>query len=123
MRLFFARLAIMLLVLGGYATILDAQRDWNSARGLVERSQHDLQNISSVAAMTGKERERYDNALHHLSEFDQALVHSHFDKGKLDQAIEDVDNVCKNNTLTPSERDVLLGDMRELRRLRSDWKD
>jgi hypothetical protein len=99
------------------------QRDWHSARGLVEKSQHDLQNISTVATLSGKERERYDNALHHLSEFDQALVHSHFDKDKLDQSVEDINNVCKNNTLTPTERDTLLGDMRELRRLKSDWKD
>jgi hypothetical protein len=100
-----------------------AQRDWNGARDLVGRSQKDLQNISNVAALSGKERERYDNALHHLSELDQAFVHSHFDKGKLDQAVEDMDNVCKNNTLNPTERDVILGDIRELRRLKSDWKD
>ena len=73
--------------------------------------------------MSGKERERYDNALHHLSDFDQSLAHSRFDKGKLDTAIEDINNVCKNNTLTPGERDVLLSDLRQLRDLRADWKD
>jgi hypothetical protein len=105
------------------APMMFAQRDWNGARGLVEKSQHDLQSISSVASMSEKERERYDNALHRLSDFDKALVKSHFDKDKLDQSIEDIDNVCKNNTLTPTERDVLLADLRELRHLRSDWKD
>lgn len=123
MKSFIVRLTVAAVLTAGVAITMQAQRDWNSARGLVERSQHDLQNVASVATMSGKERERYDNALHHLSEFDQALVHSHFDKGKLDQAIEDIDNVCKNNTLTPSERDVLLGDIREFRRMRSDWKD
>ncbi len=39
--------------------------------------------------MSPKEKERYDNALHHLSEFDQGLAHARFDKGKLDTAIED----------------------------------
>lgn len=123
MKSFLARMSMAAILMTGIAMTVSAQRDWNSARGLVERSQHDLQNVASVATMSGKERERYDNALHHLSEFDQALVHSHFDKGKLDQAVEDIDNVCKNNTLTPTERDVLLGDAREFRRLRSDWKD
>jgi hypothetical protein len=123
MRFIFLRLVVVGLLLAGLVPMLEAQRDWDHARGLVGKAQQDLQNISSIATMSGKERERYDNALHHLSEFDQALAHSRFDKGKLDTSVDDIDNVCKNNTLNPSERDVLLGDIRELRHLKSDWKD
>jgi hypothetical protein len=123
MRFISLRLVVVGLLLAGLLTTLEAQRDWDRARGLVGKAQQDLQNISSIAAMSGKERERYDNALHHLSEFDQALAHSRFDKGKLDTSVDDIDNVCKNNTLNPNERDVLLGDIRELRHLKTDWKD
>jgi hypothetical protein len=117
------RFVLSALLLGAMAAWLPAQVDMDGARSLVGRSQHDLSGISNVAAMSPKEKERYDNALHHLSEFDQGLAHARFDKGKLDTAIDDIDNVCKNNTLAPGERDVLLSDLRELRRLRADRKD
>jgi hypothetical protein len=123
MRFVSARLALATLILGALPAWLPAQVDMDGARSLVGRSQHDLSSISNVAAMSAKEKERYDNALRHLSEFDQGLAHARFDKGKLDTAIDDIDNVCKNNTLVPGERDVLLGDLRELRRLREDRKD
>ena len=96
------RLGMAALVLFALAPAMRAQRDWDRARNLVAQSHQDLSQISEIATMSGKERERYDNALHHLSEFDQGLAHSHFDKGKLDDAINDIDNVCKNNTLAPS---------------------
>jgi hypothetical protein len=118
-----APLALAVLLVTAVAPLTYAQRDWDRARTLVGASQRDLSQISEIATMSGKERERYDNALHHLSEFDQGLAHSRFDKGKLDDAIGDVDNVCKNNTLAPGERDVLLNDLRQLRDLRADWKD
>jgi hypothetical protein len=123
MRFISLGLGVAALLLAGLVPTLEAQRDWDHARGLVGKAQQDLQNISSIATMSGKERERYDNALHHLSAFDQDLAHNHFDRGRLDTAVDDIDNVCKNNTLTPNERDVLLADIRELRHLKSDWKD
>ena len=128
MRLIALRSAVLrcgmaALLLAAAPAIMHAQRDWDRARSLVSQSNHDLSQISEIATMSGREREPYDNALHHLSEFDQGLAHSRFDKGKLDDAINDIDNVCKNNTLAPGERDVLLGDLRRLRDLRADWKD
>src|SRR6185295_1605806 len=110
MRSFFVKFSVAAFLVGAFVTGLQAQRDWNTARGLVERSQRDLQSIKAAESMKGDERERYQNAMKHLSEFDQKLVHSHYDKDKLDESIEDINNVCKNNTLTPSERDVLLAD-------------
>jgi hypothetical protein len=103
--------------------LLSAQVDFNTARTLVGKSQRDLSGISNAAAASAKEKERYDNAMRHLSEFDDGLAHNKFDKGKLDNSIDDIDNVCKNNTLRPEERDVLLGDLRELRHLREDRKN
>jgi hypothetical protein len=55
---------------------------------------------------------------HHLSEFDKNLRHDHFDKGKLDQSIDDLKNVVKNNTLESHDRDALATDLSDLRTLR-----
>jgi hypothetical protein len=68
--------------------------------------------------VTTKERERYDNAMKHLSEFDRDLSRNKFDKGKLDEAIEDVKNVVEHNTLEPGLRDALSQDLSDLRALR-----
>jgi hypothetical protein len=55
---------------------------------------------------------------HHLSEFDRELRRDHFDKDKLDSAIDDLKNVVKNNTLESHDRDQLASDLSDLRTLR-----
>lgn len=89
-------------------------------RGLIERTQHDLRRSEEFERHKGKEVSRYENAQHHLSEFDKDLTRGHFDKGKLDEAIEDVRNVVDHNTLDPDARDVLRNDLRDLRLARTD---
>src|SRR5258708_12981206 len=83
-----------------------AQKNFDHARRLVSQTHSDLKAVRAER-LDGKERERYDNALKHLSEFDQALSKSKYDKDKLDEAIEDLSNVVKNNVLSPDERDPL----------------
>ena len=98
-----------------------AQGRYGTARGLVDRVQKNLRRAESLTRPSGKERERYHNAQHHLSEFDRKLSRGQFDKDKLDEAIDDVKNVVENNTLSPEDRDKLtrdLGELRELRRTR-----
>jgi len=108
------------LLLAGLAPFTLAQRNYERARHLVGRTDGDLRRISHRAA-NPKEQERYDNALRHLSQFDQSLAQGGYDKGKLDASIDDINNICKNNTLSPRERDVLLGDLGALRNLRAEW--
>ena len=67
-----------------------------------------------------KERERYHNVQHKLSEFDRKLRQGHFDKGNLDDAIDDLKNVVKNNTLESHDRDALARDLADLRVLRDE---
>ena len=100
-----------------------AQRDLSRARSLVAQTHRDLRAISNRETYSGKERERYDNALKHISEFDRELAKGKYSKDKLDTAIDDINNVCKNNTLGPHERDALLEDLKSLRDLRADWRD
>lgn len=111
------RLAVATLLLATVTSAL-AQSSYETARGLVGRVQQNLRRAQRGSRPSGKEKERYFNAQHHLSQFDKALARNKFDKDKLDEAIDDVKNVVENNTLGPRERDVLTEDLRDLRQLR-----
>ncbi len=105
------------------AAMVYAQGRYGTARGLVDRVQRNLRRAEHFTPPNEKEKERYHNAQHHLSEFDRKLSEGKFDKDKLDEAIDDVKNVVENNTLSPEDRDMLtrdLGELRELRRTRGE---
>jgi hypothetical protein len=109
-------LVALLMVAGSVAYSQDER--FENARSLVANVQKDLRRAEHFTPPNGKEKERYFNAQHHLSQFDQELARGKFDKDKLDEAIDDVKNVVENNTLSPRDRDVLSGDLRDLRELR-----
>ena len=88
--------------------------------GPVERTIEDVQAVAEHnRAYSGRERERYDNALRHLSQFQESMRGRDFDKDKLDEAIEDVQNVVDHNPLDGRARNVLRRDLGALRSLRS----
>jgi hypothetical protein len=93
-------------------------QELDRARDLVGRVQEDLRRAVDFTRNNEKERVRYENTQHHLSEFDRQLRRDHFDKGKLDQAIDDLKHVVQNNTLEPHDRDALAADLSDLRTLR-----
>jgi len=95
-----------------------AQGRYDNARVLVNRVSENLRRAEHFTPPNGKEKERYFNAQHHLSQFDKELARGRFDKDKLDQAIDDVKNVVDNNTLSPEHRDALSQDLRDLREMR-----
>src|SRR5581483_9049877 len=75
-----------------------AQGRYELARDLIARTQEDLKHTEGFIREKKDERERIDNALKHLSEFDRALSDGKFNKDRLDEAIEDVKNVVEHNT-------------------------
>jgi predicted negative regulator of RcsB-dependent stress response len=77
-----------------------------------------LRNARELEHNKGKEQERYRNAQKSLSTLDRHLTKGKFDKGDLDQAIEDIQNVLDHNTLQSSSRDALLSDIQNLRMAR-----
>jgi hypothetical protein len=109
--------AVLVCALSGAGWMLQAQ-DFGRARDLVTRVQDDLQRAADFTRSNEKERVRYENVQHHLSEFDRDLRHDHFDKGKLDAAIDNLKDVVKNNTLEGRDRDALASDLSDLRTLR-----
>jgi hypothetical protein len=92
---------------------------YGRARGLVARVMRDLEQAQRMAPVAGRQRERYENAQRHLSQFDRSLERGDFDKDKLDEAIGDVHNVVRNNVLSPRSRDVLRDDLEALRSMRA----
>ena len=67
----------------------DRRRE-NDQRGLVARVQADLGRVEHTTRAEGRERDRYQNARKHLTDFDQRLSARQFDKGRLDTAIDDL---------------------------------
>lgn len=108
---------LILFTLTGAGWMLQAQ-EFDRARDLVSRIQNDLQRAEDFTRNNQKERVRYENVQHHLSEFDRDLRRDHFDKGKLDAAIDNLKDVVKNNTLEGHDRDALASDLSDLRTLR-----
>ena len=68
---------------------------------------------------SGRERSRYDNAIRHLSQFQDRYYRGDFDKGRLDQAIGDVQNVVDHNPLDGRARNLLWNDLNQLRGFRA----
>ena len=108
---------VLLCALTGAGWMLQAD-NFDHARDLVAHVQNDLQRAADFTRTNGKERSRYENVQHHLSEFDRELRRDHFDKGKLDDAIDNLKDVVKNNTLESHDRDALASDLSDLRTLR-----
>ncbi len=109
------RLLIPLL----FVTALLFAQDYDRARTTVQRVQDDLQRLLDKRPRNSKERERIDNARKHLSDFDRNLRSNKFDKDRLDSSIDDVKNVVEHNTLEPADRDMLSGDLKDLRQMRA----
>ena len=93
-------------------------QEYGRARDLVAHVQEDLQRAADFTRENNKERDRYRDVQHHLSEFDRDLRAGKFDKGKLDDAINNLKDVVKKNTLESHDRDALAQDLSDLRTLR-----
>ena len=93
-------------------------QDYGRARDMVARVQADLQRAADFTRTNEKERERYQKVQRRLSDFDSELRKGKFDKGKLDDAIDELKDVVKNNTLESHDRDTLATDLSDLRTLR-----
>jgi hypothetical protein len=108
---------ILFWALAGTGWMVQAQ-DFDRARDLVARVQDDLRRAEDFTRTNEKERIRYENVQHHLSEFDRDLRRDHFDKGKLDDTIDNLKDVVRKNTLESHDRDALASDLSDLRTLR-----
>jgi len=86
-----------------------------------DRAIEDLRQVAQRNAFSHGERERYDHAIEHLSQFSGKLYAGRMDRGKLDRSIEDVQNVLRRNRIDPRGREILGNDLNELLRYRSSY--
>ena len=119
------------LIVSGLSVLVPAlafaqRRDepWPRGQELVRRTQDDLREAEEHGAgHSGKERERFSNAHTHLAGFEEELRRRHFEKGRLDEAIGDVQHILDHNRLSDRGRERLQRDVEDLRRLRADYDD
>jgi hypothetical protein len=106
--------------------LLEAQ--WYPQAGSYQRQQstspadrtiEDLRQVAQRNAFSHGERERYDHAIEHLSQFAGKLYAGRMDRGKLDHGIDDVRTVLRRNRIDPRGREILSNDLNELYRFRS----
>jgi hypothetical protein len=93
----------------GTADIVCAQeyRYFPEHRPPLDATIHDLEAIAAHNTYSGKERQRYDNALRHVSQFARRFQEGRFDKDKLDDAIGDVQHVIDKNPMDGRAREIL----------------
>ena len=112
-------LAACLLPLLVQAPAAFAQGDeYDAARNMIQHVQDDLRTIQPAGPHQGKDRERIQDALKHLSDLDRHLTRDKFSKGAIDDAIGNVQGILNHNTLETRERDMLNADIHDLRELK-----
>ncbi len=105
-------------LLAGLAMAQDLGRVQEHERTVIDRTQNDLRAAAEFARHHGKQTARYEESQRHLSDFDRDLTKGHFDRGKLNDAVNDVKDVVDHNTLDPASRDALRTDLADLRDMR-----
>jgi hypothetical protein len=98
------------------------QADYLHASQLVGQADQDLRILSQRHTLSGKDQERCRTALQSLSALQQALLNHHFDTRQLDDAIEKINGVARNNAIEPQQRKTLRTDLRNLRALSDAWR-
>ncbi len=109
----------VLIPLLGQAPMVFAQGDeYDAARNMLQRVEDDLHTIHPSGPHQGKDRERIQDALKHLSDLDRHFSRDNFSKGAIDDAIGNLQGILNHNTLETRERDMLNADVHDLRELK-----
>jgi glycyl-tRNA synthetase (class II) len=91
----------------------DHSRDWGELRGVVDRTQSDLQAASGLQH-GDKQRARVQHAQDDLSKLDRKLVKGKFDKEAFEHSLGAIKAILNHNTLPVSGRDALMRDLSSL---------
>jgi hypothetical protein len=97
----------------GLAYGRDHTRDWGELRGVVDRTQSDLQAASGLQH-GDKQRARVQHAQDDLSKLDRKLVKGKFDKEAFEHSLGAIKAILNHNTLPVSGRDALMRDLSQL---------
>ena len=86
-----------------------------------DRTIEDLRQVAQRNAFSHGERERYDHAIEHLSQFSGRLYGGRFDRSKLDRSIDDMRTVLQRNRIDPRGREILGNDLNALLSYRASY--
>ena len=87
----------------------------------VSRAIRDLEGIGSRGFVDRHEQKHFRRALEELYRFQYRAREGRFDRGRLDRAIENINHLAGADQLHPRARQILRGDLWELRRFRSEY--
>ncbi|HLH39909.1 MAG TPA: hypothetical protein VKX39_12235 [Bryobacteraceae bacterium] len=97
------------------------EAEFERARNIVSKTMDDLRHVERHDQFAPEDRERYQRATRDLEDMRRDLDDHRLDRERLDRAIEEIERVARVDTVGERERRELMGDVRELRRLRDDW--
>ncbi len=97
------------------AALLQAhEMEFSDLRSLVDKTQTDLRTASDLAH-GNKQNDRYHKAQDHLSKLDRSLSHNKYNKGEMNDSIDEIKSILDHNTLQARSRDALAHDLTELK--------
>ncbi len=91
-----------------------ADSEYRSLRNLVDKTQSDLQAASDLAH-GNKQNDRYHKAQDRLSRLDRSLSHNKYNKGAMNDSIDELKSILDHNTLQVKYRDALARDLVDLK--------
>jgi len=109
----FSVLLLCAAAASGTALGRDHSRDWGELRGVVDRTQSDLQAASGLQH-GDKQRARVQHAQDDLSKLDRKLVKGKFDKEAFEHSLGAIKAILNHNTLPVNGRDALMRDLSAL---------
>jgi hypothetical protein len=109
------------LVLAGWNPARAQERDWPRAHRIVERALDNLHHIEHREGWITGDRGHFDAAEHNLADIRKDLDRNRLDRGRLEDAIREVEYITHVDRLDGHARERLNEDLRELRHLRDEW--
>jgi hypothetical protein len=86
---------------------------------LIERVLADLDRAAENARLDRHERKHFEEASRQLEQFEDRRMQGKFDKGKIHEAIEELDHLVKADRVSWRDREILARDREDLRQLSS----
>ncbi len=97
----------------------DRRYDGYRGSDAVNRTLDDLSRARSYLYTDHHERKHFDKAQSELLKFQDRWARGHFDNGRLDEAIENVQHLVNADRVSPRDREILRQDLFALREFRS----
>lgn len=86
---------------------------------LIGRVLSDLDRAAGDARFDDRERKHFDEAARQLEQFQDRWMQGKFDKGKIHEAIEELDHLVNSDRVSRRDRQILARDREELRQFSS----